>query len=288
MLSAVHDRLLPKVTANDLVLMVSLCYLSGDFWQDRGLFASCRKPVHLWLLVSYAMIVASRIIYVAGNVMQKVDSGEFLLNLRHKGVSSQLSRGMWLLLAPAFSVWTVLGSWWLGVNQYEIPDCLGITGHLYIVLLWQLLSYGWIIIHIGLAATAWALELRVRQAEAALRRVEDEDTRSRWGSVSSLSGYASFQDTQVGLSPEAIAELSLDAVPAESDLACSICLSPLECHEVARCLPSCRHFFHRSCIDLWLLRSADCPICKEKVLPPAAAAGDLTRREETATARLRG
>eukprot|EP00928_Gymnodinium_smaydae_P017910 TRINITY_DN16834_c0_g2_i1.p1 TRINITY_DN16834_c0_g2~~TRINITY_DN16834_c0_g2_i1.p1 ORF type:complete len:322 (+),score=55.55 TRINITY_DN16834_c0_g2_i1:87-968(+) len=278
---------LPKLTTNDVVLTVSLCYLCADIIQEWQEFAGCRKPVNLWLLVSYAMIVVSRIIYVVGSTLQNNEQGDFLLNLRHKGASSRLNTMMWLFLAPAFALWTLLGSCWLITNQRETPKCLPNSVHLWILFLWQILSYCWIIIHAGLGITAWALELRVRRTEAALQQIEDEDTRNRWGSVSDLPAYPSLQGIEIsGLAPETILELPLTTVASGTDMECSICLSSMEVGEAARQLPACGHLFHRSCIDLWLLRTADCPLCKEKVQAggawgtpaPAAEAGSRPAR----------
>jgi hypothetical protein len=35
--------------------------------------------------------------------------------------------------------------------------------------------------------------------------------------------------------------------------------------DICRELPGCGHVFHESCIDLWLLRRGDCPLCKHRV-----------------------
>ncbi|CAE7214865.1 ATL36 [Symbiodinium sp. CCMP2592] len=44
---------------------------------------------------------------------------------------------------------------------------------------------------------------------------------------------------------------------------CMVCLCPFDDDEVRR-LP-CGHVFHRNCIDEWLRRCTDCPICKANV-----------------------
>jgi len=45
---------------------------------------------------------------------------------------------------------------------------------------------------------------------------------------------------------------------------CMICLSNFEDHEEVRRLP-CHHIFHANCIDEWLRRCTDCPICKANI-----------------------
>merc|ERR1712056_44043 len=53
--------------------------------------------------------------------------------------------------------------------------------------------------------------------------------------------------------------------------ACAVCLANLEEGEEARGLP-CEHLFHRSCIDAWLAKSRQCPICRQAVITSPASA----------------
>ncbi|XP_075234439.1 ring finger protein goliath isoform X4 [Lycorma delicatula] len=46
---------------------------------------------------------------------------------------------------------------------------------------------------------------------------------------------------------------------------CAICIEPYKTSEVVRILP-CKHEFHRSCIDPWLLEHRTCPMCKMDIL----------------------
>lgn len=47
---------------------------------------------------------------------------------------------------------------------------------------------------------------------------------------------------------------------------CSICLCDFEESEKVRLL-SCKHNFHQSCIDRWLLKNNQCPLCLRTVTP---------------------
>ncbi|KAI3452409.1 hypothetical protein Pfo_009074 [Paulownia fortunei] len=43
---------------------------------------------------------------------------------------------------------------------------------------------------------------------------------------------------------------------------CAVCLENFRVGERCRLLPSCNHSFHAECVDLWLLRTPICPICR--------------------------
>jgi hypothetical protein len=149
-------------------------------------------------------------------------------------------------------------------------------------MLWQLVSFAWILAHIGLGCVALSREWKLRLAEADLRAMEDPDTVSRWGVVSQLQSDTAMTGApeRLGLSPSEIAalggvkvhetdyfsdfncDLSSSCVSCEE---CPICLADFTEGETLRQLPNCVHSFHRSCIDLWLLQSPSCPLCKVEV-----------------------
>lgn len=43
---------------------------------------------------------------------------------------------------------------------------------------------------------------------------------------------------------------------------CAVCLEAFQAGDRCRLLPLCRHSFHAQCVDLWLLKSSICPICR--------------------------
>jgi len=53
-------------------------------------------------------------------------------------------------------------------------------------------------------------------------------------------------------------------VPERPQTTCMICLEDFELGDKCRRLP-CGHVFHESCVDEWLKRCTDCPICKANV-----------------------
>jgi len=151
--------------------------------------------------------------------------------------------------------------------------CVPTTTHLWFSGLWLALCYVWIIIHCALGVVAWILERRVRRAETDLREIEDPDVVSRWGQVSQLSGFRSLSGVQgEGLTPTEIKELPCSIIPPKDEecdcsesCECAICITDMKSGDTMRLLPNCGHSFHKSCIDLWLLRRADCPLCKRSV-----------------------
>lgn len=50
-------------------------------------------------------------------------------------------------------------------------------------------------------------------------------------------------------------------VDQEGRTFCTICIEDFQDEETIKILP-CFHQFHQSCIDDWLLRKTNCPVCK--------------------------
>nr|KAG5685622.1 hypothetical protein BaRGS_001503 [Batillaria attramentaria] len=46
---------------------------------------------------------------------------------------------------------------------------------------------------------------------------------------------------------------------------CAVCIEGYKPHDVIRTLP-CKHVFHKSCVDPWLLDQRSCPMCKLDIL----------------------
>lgn len=254
---------------NDGVLVISILYLSIDMKYQWEEFVHCHWPVYWWLLISYFFVLAFRLTYIVGSMLSSVGSGDFLLNLRHKDTLPQLLMSCtWLFVLPLFAVWTGLGTFWLLQSKRLSAECLPMGMPLCFIIMWQLLSYAWIILHFTLGGFAWLMEYRLRNTERSLRALEDNETLARWGRVSEISGYTDLVNGSLGgLTPEQIKklpEVSAEALELGEDSECSICLNCVCSHDSVRQLP-CGHTFHRSCIDLWLLRRAECPLCKQSV-----------------------
>lgn len=268
-----------KMGWNDGVLLVTLLYLSIDMieyeWDN---FATCKRPVHHWLLVSYSLVVVSRLVTIAGSVFSAADAPDFMLDLRQKNATLRVLMSiMWLVILPLFTCWSLLGTFWIWDVMKNSPDCLPGGAHLWFLGIWQALSYVWIAIHGGLGVVAWFLERRLRTAEGDLRQLEDPDLLSRWGQVSRLQSYTSAPalpgtSGEGGLSAADISSLpgllTLDSKSEMLEEDCPICLTELQVGDSARQLVVCGHTFHRACVDLWLYRAACCPLCKDEVKVP--------------------
>ncbi|KAF8754841.1 hypothetical protein HU200_011378 [Digitaria exilis] len=50
--------------------------------------------------------------------------------------------------------------------------------------------------------------------------------------------------------------------PAMAADCCAVCLDELREGALVRMLPSCKHYFHAGCVDVWLLSHATCPVCR--------------------------
>ncbi|KAM3253756.1 hypothetical protein ACQJBY_047698 [Aegilops geniculata] len=72
----------------------------------------------------------------------------------------------------------------------------------------------------------------------------------------------------------AAAEASADGdqPPDDTDThtTCAVCLAEYADGDELRLLPSCKHAFHRLCVDEWLRRRPSCPLCRTS--PPATRA----------------
>ena len=96
------------------------------------------------------------------------------------------------------------------------------------------------------------------------------------GSVDVLDRFIDLQETLAsrrGVSEETLNAISVEQFDPsaidpvnrpESTVQCMICLSEFEAGESLRRLP-CAHVYHQPCIDEWLRRCTDCPLCKTNI-----------------------
>lgn len=259
---------------NDLALVCTLAYSSIEIYFELAKFNMCLKPVHVWLLVSFGGIVLFRLLHVLIGTCYGDTTCRFWLDLRHKGTPKILMCVAWILMLPLLTLWTSTGMVWLWKVQNETPQCLP-KHFLWFSAMWLCVCIIWVGAHLVLGIVALRRELHIRLAERTLRELEDEDTLNRWGPASSLHTMLFDSSVSVGLSRRGLSLEKLAALPkaisysvfsgeAQKD-ECSICLAEFTPSDVVRRLDGCRHTFHKSCIDLWLLQCASCPLCKSAV-----------------------
>eukprot|EP00438_Fugacium_kawagutii_P035279 Skav234843 [mRNA] locus=scaffold1355:22820:27169:+ [translate_table: standard] len=119
------SALVRQVSWNDGVLVVSLLYMCIDIQYEWDGFSSCRRPIHKWLLLSYGLVVLSRLVHVAGALMCRGHKGKLRLNLRQKSAVVRLLLSMmWLVILPAFTVWSMVGTAWVWEVMSYTPQCL--------------------------------------------------------------------------------------------------------------------------------------------------------------------
>lgn len=258
---------------NDAILLFSFLYSGIDISREWNEFSNCSRPIQFWLLVSYATMVAFRLSHYAGQYCSE-EGEDFLLYFRQRALAPRLVLYFtWVVLLPFFVCWTVMGTCWLMEIWQTSPNCLPAGTHPWFVIFWQVLCYLWIAIYCVFIVIAIVLEKRVSEAEANYRSIETPDVLRRWGRMSFFGeGMAvALNKPNEGMTPMQIQALPTVNIEDESQIVlcgdhCSICLTDFKLGDKNRRLPSCRHVFHQSCIDIWLLRRADCPLCKELVV----------------------
>jgi len=268
-----------KPAAYECALFVALSGSVLDILSEWATFSTCRQPVHKWLLASYALLLIFRVVHSIGcqtSTSTNNIEGEFLVNLRIKGTAPKLLQCVtWFLVMPGFSIWTTAGTYWVWDVTTHSPDCMP-PNFLRFTVFWQIVSYAWIVTHLVIGCVAVSAEWKLRSHAADLRALEDPETLERWGNVSQNQSESAMSEriarrcTRSGLSPKEIAALGgIAQVPVyAADEECSVCLADLQVGDTLRSLPNCVHSFHRSCIDLWLLQSSTCPLCKVEVPRP--------------------
>lgn len=219
----------------------------------------CSHPVRLWFRAACLQIAVFAAVFVTGRAAENDATWWFCEPQTNLGKAAFTFT--WAVLMPLMMCWTVLGMKWLTDTLHNSPECFSDDGYTpTMCVLCAILCGVGSLTYLVIVGAVWEARKNLRKNAAALQSVEDEDLVQRWGrlkadAASVLTG---------GLSPEDIAMLPRHSM-AHDDGQCVICLSGLMEGEQARTLPGCGHCFHRSCIDLWLLRRKTCPLCNAGV-----------------------
>lgn len=267
-MSSTIIRIAEHFSCNDAFFMFSLIYSCFTVQESREEYDTCQQPVHNWLATSYTTMVILRLTHLLGVVLDATSiSSTLLLSINQKGLALQVTAIFsWFVAFPFFLCTTIAGTIMVLEVQRFTPSCWPSQAHLVSALAWLIVSYTWLYVNARIGFHMCSIERRRRQATRDLAVVQDSDTRSRWGELSNQSDYLSGE----GLTPQVIASLPHEVYASNRagtnrcfhSGECSICISDFAIGDNVRQLPSCGHTFHRSCIDLWLLRCASCPLCK--------------------------
>ncbi|CAN4105838.1 unnamed protein product [Withania somnifera] len=92
-------------------------------------------------------------------------------------------------------------------------------------------------------------------------------TRRRSSAYTSRSGLSILERGLHGLEPLAVANFPTkqysDAFfTCAEDTQCTVCLAEYREEDTIRILPSCGHYFHATCIDIWFQQQSTCPVCR--------------------------
>jgi len=261
---------LSHISFNDAVLLVSITYSSYDVLCRWDEFHGCVKPIQWQLILSYALVVTFRVSHFVGQHFAD-DDEDFLLNFRHKKlVLRSLVYLTWVGTLPFFILWTAIGTSWLYDIFSKTPECLPAGTQPWFLIFWQVLSYLWIVVHVVFCVIACDYERRIRTTEHDIRELEnDSDIRSRWGTMSQFSSYGAAVGGVPWAKNRGLSANEIKKLPCQTHSGCSkecsICLNDIHEGDTARSLGRCGHTFHKACIDLWVLRCAECPLCKSEV-----------------------
>uniref|UniRef100_H3ABF7 Ring finger protein 150 n=1 Tax=Latimeria chalumnae TaxID=7897 RepID=H3ABF7_LATCH len=103
--------------------------------------------------------------------------------------------------------------------------------------------------------------------------------RFRYANARDRSQVRLFRPTMKYISKNELRGIFSGGGETDSDFDnCAVCIEGYKPNDVVRILP-CRHLFHKSCVDPWLLDHRTCPMCKMNILkalgiPPNADCTD--------------
>lgn len=268
------------VTVSPVIVYLAIfaCAAAPALRQWR-LLDTCHGPLNYWVLGALLLLAAFRALLALG-AAASLGTASWFVRPRGSGAARGAFAATWAVLLPALGLWTALGCRWLTQSLLHTPECLG-EGVPTLLAACQVLSGAWVIGYAVFVAIVWDTSRALASSEAAIRAVEDEELRRRWGSLQPSA--EDVGSATGGLPPELLANLpkhmaSCCPGAAPGEVECSVCLDAIGPGETVRELPGCGHVFHRPCIDLWLLRNARCPLCKVEVATGPVASSTPARR----------
>lgn len=224
----------------------------------------CHSALDLWFCVAGVHITCFVLAFIVGWRCENC-TGWWFVDPTSR-IAKMAFTSTWAVLLPFHSAWTVLGMCWLAEMLHNTPDCLSensLVTPTFCALSQVLCGIG-AFAYVVFVVLLWDVQKCRHANTLAIRAVEDDDLVHRWG----RQKPAASMELCGGLTPEELRDLPRHAVSCnDSGQRCVICLSDMMEDDHARSLPGCGHVFHRACIDLWLLRSTNCPLCNIDARP---------------------
>ncbi|CAG9481623.1 zinc finger, C3HC4 type, putative [Plasmodium vivax] len=253
-----------RMSYNDFILLLSVGYSIGDIFLQWNNFSSCHKPIHVWLVVSFISIVLYRLSHFLAQYLS--NDGDDLIIYRRNTPPYYINLLVLCVLFPFFLIWNVVGTVWIYQIIKYTPKCLPRNNHPWFIVLWIVLCYVWILLYLFFILLSLYLEYQARVYERTLMSMQTNDIFTRWsGNIDMMRDYGIFIYRK-GLRLKQIESLPYHYIKnVRTESKCSICLNDFQVGECVRTLLLCSHTFHKSCIDLWLVRSATCPNCKSPI-----------------------
>lgn len=267
-------------TLNDAFILFAFMFSSSEIFVTWSSFAACQKPIHYWLVGSYIACIAFRLSHYFGQYLSD-DGNEEIMFYRQRGPPFWVNVLILAVLFPSFTGWTVVGTVWFVEIQSKTPFCLPSESHQWFFTFWLAMCYIWIVVYAAFIVSAAVFEYRARRMEADLRILQNEDRIRRWGQLRFFSEYGIYIFRR-GLTTDQIRKLPSQTLKSEpfEMVPCSICLEEFAVHDNVRVLQACGHIFHKSCIDIWLIRNAVCPNCKSPICVTSTCCGRPTEGSE--------
>ncbi|KAI3933581.1 hypothetical protein MKX01_032686 [Papaver californicum] len=91
-------------------------------------------------------------------------------------------------------------------------------------------------------------------------------------SILQILGFGKFTDSEDSIPSQTEFNHSVDLTrkvnASDQDSSCAICLCEYEAEDEIITLMNCRHIFHGSCLDRWMVNNqTTCPLCRTCLIP---------------------
>lgn len=251
----------------DVVLAI-VCSALGDQIVQWGNLAGCGGGTSLWLLgVHFVVCVLALLHYIQSHFLD-IDSCLMLYisqdcNKGHNKVLMQALARCWVTMLALLTLLTVTGiTYFMEMIDSDEPCWANSDSRASVTFVLSVLTISVLLVLIGVAALCYAylVSASLSRGGAALNAIADKDFVERWGEPRPI------MEEELRFSPQELTDLPcMDALSCNAEgLDCVICLSSILPGDRVRLLPDCGHAFHRPCVDQWLLRAGNCPLCKVK------------------------